>query len=274
MGAVWAISDLHVGHERNQEVVDMLVPEASDDWLVVAGDIAEHAGQVRATLALLRERWARVIWTPGNHELWTLPSDPCQLRGVERYRYLVSECRAIGVDTPEDPFPIWQGASGSTVVVPMFLLYDYSFRPPRTSISTALAAAHHKGVVCNDEYMLYSDPHPTRAQWCAERVRVTQARLDVLPDDVATVLVNHFPLAPWPTARLYHQEFALWCGTTRSANWHLKYRATDVVYGHLHIAGSEMRDGVRFHEVSIGYPRERAWRTAPLGPRLILQEAP
>lgn len=274
MGNVWAISDLHVGHEQNRDFVDLLVPETSDDWLIVAGDVAEYAEQVLATLACLRRRWRRVIWTPGNHELWTLPSDPCQLRGAERYEYLVSECRAIGVDTPEDHFPTWHGPSGSVVVAPLFLLYDYSFRPSGISVAEALSAAHRKGVVCNDEYVLYPDPYPTREQWCAERVRLTRKRLDALPDGVATVLVNHFPLNQCQTSRLYHREFALWCGTNQSASWHLEYRATDVIYGHLHIAGSEVYDGVRFHEVSIGYPRERAWRSAPLGPRLILQDVP
>ena len=33
-------------------------------------------------------------------------------------------------------------------------------------------------------------------------------------------------------------------------------RALAVVYGHLHLRGTHLRDGVRFEEVSLGYPRD------------------
>jgi hypothetical protein len=37
-------------------------------------------------------------------------------------------------------------------------------------------------------------------------------------------------------------------------------------YGHLHIPRTTWEDGVRFEEVSLGYPRE--WRRGPLRPPL------
>ena len=36
-----------------------------------------------------------------------------------------------------------------------------------------------------------------------------------------------------------------------------------VVSGHLHRPGTRWRDGVRFEEVSFGYPQERTMRAAP-----------
>jgi hypothetical protein len=48
-----------------------------------------------------------------------------------------------------------------------------------------------------------------------------------------------------------------------------------VVYGHLHIPRVTWYDGVRFEEVSLGYPREWGRRgTRPAGPRQILPAAP
>jgi hypothetical protein len=47
-----------------------------------------------------------------------------------------------------------------------------------------------------------------------------------------------------------------------------------MVYGHLHIPRTTWYDGVRFQEVSVGYPRE--WRrrgSAPEPPRTILPYA-
>jgi 3',5'-cyclic AMP phosphodiesterase CpdA len=107
-----AVSDLHVRHPENRAIVEDLRPGSDGDWLIVAGDVAEQADDVVATLARLRERFAAVIWAPGNHELWTHPSDPLTLRGEERYRYLVAACQELGVLTPEDEYPVWHGGGG------------------------------------------------------------------------------------------------------------------------------------------------------------------
>ena len=48
-----------------------------------------------------------------------------------------------------------------------------------------------------------------------------------------------------------------------------------VVYGHLHIPRTTWHDGVRFEEVSCGYPREWQRRgPAPGPPRQILPQLP
>jgi 3',5'-cyclic AMP phosphodiesterase CpdA len=61
-----------------------------------------------------------------------------------------------------------------------------------------------------------------------------------------------------PCEAMFYPEFALWCGTTATADWHTRYNAVCSVYGHLHIPRTTWYDGVRFEEVSVGYPRE--WR--------------
>jgi 3',5'-cyclic AMP phosphodiesterase CpdA len=252
-----AVSDLHIRYPENRAIVEGLRPVSEGDWLIVAGDVAEQVEDVRWALALLRGRFATVIWVPGNHELWTRSKDPTQLRGEARYRHLVELCRELGVLTPEDPFPVWDGDGGPVTVAPLFLLYDYSFLPEGTTTSEeGLAAAYKAGVVCTDEYLLDPQPYADRAAWCAARVAESQRRLDACDADLPTVLVNHWPLTRQPTRVLRYPEFALWCGTDRTADWHVRYRATAVVYGHLHIPRITFEDGVRFVEASLGYPRE------------------
>jgi len=236
------------------------------DWLIVAGDVAERADDVAWALGLLRERFARVLWVPGNHELWTRTKDPVSLRGEERYRHLVALCRDRDVDTPEDPFPLWDGPGGPAVVALLFTLYDYSFLPDGTAtVAEGLAAAYAAGVVCTDEHLLHPDPHADRAAWCRARVTESRRRLDALDPALPTVLVNHWPLTRLPTRVLRHPEFSLWCGTTATADWHVRYRASAVVYGHLHIPRMTIEDGVPFVEASIGYPREWKARQAKRG---------
>jgi 3',5'-cyclic AMP phosphodiesterase CpdA len=254
-----AVSDLHAGYAANREVIDRLRPSTAADWLIVAGDVGELAESITGTLGELRSRFAKVIWSPGNHELWTHPSDPVTLRGEERYRYLVAACRSLDVLTPEDEYPIWYGSGGPVVIAPLFLLYDYTFLPPGTDTAeAALELAYRTGIVCTDEQLLHPDPFPSRAAWCHSRLAYSRRRLDAIDPELPTVLINHWPMTRHPTEILRYPQFAQWCGTTHTRDWHVRYRSAAVVYGHLHIPRSTVEDGVRFEEVSLGYPRE--WR--------------
>jgi hypothetical protein len=294
-----AISDLHIGYPENRAYAESLAPADPGDWLIVAGDVGEVFADVGFVLASLANRFARVIWVPGNHELWTPPADPVALRGVARYDALVKVCRRFGVLTPEDEFPVWDGPGGPVTIAPLFTLYDYSFwslglmgarnapaptdgaadaGPGATATGVAAAptsrvdavqAAEAAGIVALDEGRLHADPYPSVAGWCRARVAATQARLDAL--DGPAVLVSHWPLIQAPLAALRQPAYAPWCGTTLTAGWHARYPVVAAVYGHLHIPRTAYYDGVRFEEVSVGYPRE--WRrrgTAPPLPRVIL----
>jgi 3',5'-cyclic AMP phosphodiesterase CpdA len=271
---LFAISDLHVDHAENREFVRGMRPRSEEDWLVVCGDVADSLARVEWALGALKERFATVIWAPGNHELLTYRDDPTGLRGEARYRHLVELCREIGVRTPEDPYPTWSGRDGPVRVAPLFLLYDYSFgRNVGATREVALRRAHEAGVVCVDEFLLHPDPHPSREAWCAARLAETERRLASEHSSLPTVLANHFPLIVEPTRALRHPEFAQWCGTVRTSDWHRRFGAVAVVYGHLHIPRTTWHGGVRFEEVSLGYPRERRRRQRwSREPRRILPE--
>ncbi len=263
-GRLYAVSDLHVAYEQNRQIVEGIHPRHQDDWLLVAGDIAEKAADVDWALGLLADRFHTVVWVPGNHELWTHRDDPVRLRGRERYLHLVERCRSLGVLTPEDPYPVWTGPGGPVTVAPLFVLYDYSFLPAGTrNGQEGLREAHDAGVVCADEYLLHPDPYPSRDAWYRARLEYTHKRLDACDPELPTVLVNHFPLTREPTAVLRYPEFALWCGTVGTADWHVRYRAATVIYGHLHIPRVTWHDGVAHREVSLGYPREWLRRGKP-----------
>jgi 3',5'-cyclic AMP phosphodiesterase CpdA len=263
-GSLFAVSDLHISYAENRRIVNDLRPESDQDWLIVAGDVGEIFGDIEQALRLLRQRYATVIWAPGNHELWTHKDDPVQLRGEERYQALVRMCRENGVHTPEDEFPVWPGVAGPVTIAPLFQLYDYSWLAPGTTTKKeSLEYAYGTGVVCTDEMLLHPDPYPDRESWSAARVAESERRLAALAPDVRTVLVSHWPLVRQPTDVLWFPEFAQWCGTTRTADWHTRFRAEVAVYGHLHIPRTTEYDGVRFEEVSLGYPREWSKREQP-----------
>jgi predicted phosphodiesterase len=270
-GNLLAVSDLHVNHPENRRVVEEMLPRSECDWLLACGDVGESIEDVEWALGLLAERFDTVVWVPGNHELWSFPDNPAELRGEARYLHLVDICRGLDVLTPEDPYPIWEGAGGPLTIAPLFVLYDYTFgRNIAPTKQEALARAQEAGVVCSDEFLLHPDPFPSREAWCDARVEATEQRLAKCDPATPTVLVNHFPLTSDATRALWHPEFAQWCGTVQTADWHRRFRASVVVYGHLHIPRTTWHDGVRFEEVSLGYPRERHFRASRSVPRPIL----
>lgn len=170
--------------------------------------------------------------------MWSPPQDPVTLRGQARYQYLVDLCRGLGVITPEDPYPVWQGLRGPARTAPLFLLYDYTFRVEGTHTKEqSLAYAHQTGVVCTDEVLLHADPYPSREAWCQARVAQTERRLVACDPGVPLVLINHWPLIREPTRRLRYPEFAQWCGTQLTAEWHRRFNIAAVVYGHCISAG-------------------------------------
>jgi len=255
---LYAISDLHVGHAENMAFVRSLRGEPGD-WLILGGDLGERVAELTAVFEAVTQHFAKVFWVPGNHELWSHDG----LRGQAKYQALIEVCRAFKVVTPEDPFVEWPGSQGALVIVPMFLLYDYSFRPASVARENAIEWAAEQQSVCSDEAVLRPDPYPSREAWCDARVAATARRLEALPPTARTILVNHFPLRQAHAVLPRIPHFSMWCGTVQTDDWHRRYRAEVVVYGHLHLPRTFVDEGVAFEEVSLGYPRERVHRAPP-----------
>lgn len=250
---LWAISDLHLGVPANREALRAL-PAFPDDWLLLAGDVCEAAPLFEEALAWLARRFARVAWTPGNHELW-LTAHGRAPSSVAKYGALVAAARRAGVATPEDPFPTFP--PDGSVVVPLFTGFDYSFGPPGMDRAAVLRWAAETRCVGADERLIRPAPFADMAAWCAARCDEAEARMarEIAPG-ARTVLLNHYPLR----RDLVHipriPRFSPWCGTVRTADWHVRFRARAVVTGHLHVRRTDWRDGTRFDEVSLGYARQ------------------
>jgi len=253
---VWAISDLHLGYAKNRAAISAIT-DHGDDWLIIGGDNGEDEAHLVYALRVLGRRFRQLVFVPGNHELWTVPGHDAELRGVAKYDRLVAICRAHGVLTPEDPWATLPGAD-RVLLAPLHLLYDYSFGPDDVTPEEAVAWAAEVRIRCRDEQLLHPDPYPTRGAWCAARVRDAETRMAALTSGQRLVVVNHFPLRRDLVRLKRLARFAIWCGTRATEDWHRRFPIDVVVLGHLHMRATDWRDGVRFEEVSLGYPRH--WR--------------
>jgi hypothetical protein len=171
---------------------------------------------------------------------------------------MVGIARTHGALTPEDAYPAWP-LDPNLILCPLFLFYDYSFRPPELAREHVVAWAAEEDSVCADERLLPPDPYPSREDWCAARLDYSARRLaQEVPKDARTILINHYPLRRDLIYIPRIPRFAPWCGTILTQDWHTRFGASVVVSGHLHTRRTDWRDGVRFEEVSLGYPRQ--WR--------------
>lgn len=252
---LYAISDLHLRQAANLEALNRL-PEYPDDWLIVAGDIGESDLLLKVGFSILTSRFAKVFWTPGNHDLWTLPSETEQIRGVAKYEHIINVAQSYGVVTPEDEYLLWPDPFQPALIAPIFVGYDYSFRPDYVAEDDVLAWAAEEEILAADEALLHPDPYATRGQWCAARCQLTEERLQTAAEIAPLIIVNHYPLRQEHAKLPRVPRFTPWCGTRRTQEWHLRFHALTVIYGHLHIRNQRLQDGVPFHEVSLGYPMQ------------------
>lgn len=267
---LYALGDLHISHQGNALALKELRPHPGCG-LILAGDIGESLAHLHTAFETATACFARVWWVPGNHELYTLPtsfssqsttSSP-PLRGVAKYLACVQVARQYGVLTPEDEYVRWEGSEGGPVLVaPIFTLYDYSFRPEDVNRAGALDWARaDNGTEATDEVLLHADPYGSRDEWCHALVEKTEIRLkEVRAREPSTplVLVNHWPLREDLVYIPRIPRFSLWCGTKLTEDWHRRFVASVVVTGHLHVRRTDWKDGCRFEEVSLGYPRQWA----------------
>jgi predicted phosphodiesterase len=280
---LYAIADLHLSYKHNREALDELKPHL-DDSLIICGDVGERLEHLSDAFRITTKLFKQVFWVPGNHELYTLPGKKHEgdsdkeldqeLKGQFKYEECIRMANEWGVITPEDEYVKWEGEGGPCLVCPIFTLYDYSFRPDHVSREKALDWAMEENVYATDEALLHPDPYETRDTWCEALVAKAEERLEAAASrGIPLVIVNHWPLREDLVNIPSVPRFSLWCGTKKTEDWHSRFNAKVVVTGHLHVRRTDWIDGVRFEEVSLGYPRQ--WQGAKdqgLGINELLRE--
>jgi predicted phosphodiesterase len=256
---LFAVGDLHLGHPLNREELKKLKPHPQDG-LILCGDVGESPEHLELAFDTATKNFGQVFWCPGNHELYTITSQT-QLRGDDKYAECIEIAHKYNVKTPEDDFTLWEGEGGPAIIAPTFTLYDYSFRPDNVSREGALKWAEEADTVATDEYLLHPDPYASRDDWCHALVAKTERKLEeAAKRGLPLIIANHWPLREDLIYIPRVPRFTLWCGTKKTRDWHTSFNAKVVVSGHLHVPRTDWKDGVRFEECSLGYPRQ--WETA------------
>ena len=237
---VFATSDIHADYKANAEWLGGLsTRDYQDDILILAGDISDSVQVLDTSFQLLERRFAKVVYVPGNHDLWVTRESSSQ-NSIEKLQRLQLLARACGITT--EPF-----AYRSLAIVPLLSWYDYSFGTPDAELRAiwmdyrTCVWPEGLGMYEVTSYFLRQNALPT-------------------PDPAKTVIsFSHFLPRIDLMPRLMPQHFRVLypiMGTSRLDTQIRAVGASIHVYGHSHLNKQTKIDGVQYVNNALGYPGE------------------
>jgi predicted phosphodiesterase len=244
---ILAISDLHTDFRENQLLLKQIPAVAyQHDSLIAAGDISGNLDTLSSTLALLRSKFKKVFYVPGNHELW-VRREMCT--SVEKFFSVLALCETVGVQTsPEKVEGVW--------IVPLFSWYDSQFDEDNSGDAKALGGWA--------DFYLCKWPVGI-GQVCEFFLKMNEPHLRSY--DGPVISFSHFlprrELLP-PTERLRFKGLPKVAGCTALDAQIRQLQSCVHVFGHSHISCDRVIDGVRYIQNPLRYPRERMGAEFPV----------
>ena len=244
---IFAVSDIHTDFKKNWSVMEQLSEtEYRKDVLILAGDIADQLGTIGNTLSLLRTKFARVFYVPGNHELWVRTGDQDSL---EKFTRILGLCDALNVETrPAQVRDYW--------IVPLFSWYHPSF--------------DLESVGDDDELEGWGDFRFCRWPRWIEEVSSYFIQLNepnIRRYDGPVISFSHFLPRPEllpPRRNLRFKSLPKVAGSTSVENQIRRLGSSIHVFGHSHINYDCVLDGVRYVQNALAYPHEHRHSRAPV----------
>ncbi|KAI8464673.1 MAG: hypothetical protein J3K34DRAFT_490958 [Monoraphidium minutum] len=260
---VFAASDMHVdkaGARHMEWVQGVGAGPFQNDVLIVAGDVADTPAGVRATLAALRPKFGRLVYVPGNHELWL---GPCggggagggggSARGAADSFARLMELRQLCADLDVDTAPIL--AAPGLVVAPLLSWYDAAFdrddpRPGQLrfdrfcSWPTADTDVWQVMLRLNTPYLQPPPPPaggaapPTHAAAAAASLACAAPSSAAAAPGGAVISTSHFLPHPGLPSSPYVRELRKAVGCAGLLRQLAAVGAAAHVYGHTHINGA------------------------------------
>jgi predicted phosphodiesterase len=237
---VFALSDVHFDFEVNARWVDELSNlDYRDDALILAGDVTHKLSQLASCLRALVARFRKVLFVPGNHDLWVLGEGPNKT-SLQKFAEVATTVELSGASM--QPFQ-----TERVLIAPLFGWYDYSFGQPTEKLREIWMDYHAcrwpVGFGAEEVANHFAALNRQRAPGAAVKVITFShfmPRLDLIP---AFVPSKHRLLDPvLGSSRLE--------GSLRGLN------STLHVYGHSHINRRVCIDGVTYVNNALGYPGE------------------
>lgn len=236
---VFAVSDIHIDYEANAGwVANLSVADYQDDVLILAGDITDTLSKLEWCLTTLARRFKKVLFVPGNHDLWVIRDLP----GKNSLQKFDDVARAV----------VSSGASmevfheNGVTIVPLLAWYDYSFGEPSSELKAIWmdyrACRWPVGFTEKDVTAHFSSMNGPFATNGGKVITYSHflPRLDLMPSYIPCVSRQLYPVL----------------GSTGLDRELRALKSSLHVYGHSHVNRNVTIDGVTYINNAFGYPSE------------------
>lgn len=237
---IFAISDIHVDFEENFRWFNNLSrSDYRNDILILAGDVTDIARLFEKTLKGLRERFGKVLYVPGNHDLWVRRSqikDSLEKMGL--IRAIADHCGIL-----MEPLHL-----PSLSIIPLFGWYDFSFEKPSREILATWAdytacqwPENYDEKSITQYFIGLNEPiEAVRSGSFVISFSHFLPRIDVMPSYIPSNRRIVYPVL----------------GTTLLERQIKRLRSKIHVYGHSHVNNRVERDDTLYLNNAYGYPYE------------------
>jgi predicted phosphodiesterase len=237
---VFAVSDIHVDYEANAKwIANLSVAEYQEDVLILAGDVSDTRRLLDWSLCTLVKRFRKVLFVPGNHELWVIRDD----REKNSLQKFDDVCTVVASSGASMRAFCEQGVS----IIPLLGWYDYSFGDPTKELRSIWmdyrSCRWPTGFTERDIAAYFAAFNNTEVSPVGDTV-ITYShflpRIDLMPAFIPSSKKLLYPVL----------------GSAQLERQLRKHNPSVHVYGHSHVNRHVKIDGITYINNAFGYPNE------------------
>lgn len=237
---VFALSDIHVDYEVNAEWVrGISMLDYRNDVLILAGDATGTLRLLDRCLTTLAARFRRVLFVPGNHDLWVVRDGP-EKTSLQKLGEVMSVVESSGASMSVFRAP-------GVLIVPLLGWYDYSFGEPSDELRSIwmdfYTCRWPSGFQAREITAYLTSLNDELVETNGEKVITFShflPRIDIMPGFIAGKNRLLYPVL----------------GATRLDAQLRRLNSSMHVYGHSHVNRCVEIDGVSYINNAFGYPQE------------------
>jgi len=237
---VFALSDIHIDYDVNARwIANLSVAEYRDDVLILAGDVTDSRRLLEWCLGALAKRFKKVLFTPGNHDLWVI-REGREKNSLQKFDDVCAVVESSGASM--------QAFNERVVsIIPLLAWYDYSFGEPSEELRSLWmdyrACRWPGGYTEKDvaaHFAAFNDKQVSAVGDTVITYSHFLPRIDLMPG-----------FCPSATNLLYPV-----LGSARLESQLRKLNPSIHVYGHSHVNRHVKIEGISYINNAFGYPSE------------------